>query len=236
MKTQTPAPDVVRHLLLAALATVALYFVPFAGLITYPVRLLVTFIHEGGHALAALLTGGWVHGMGISPDGSGVTWTSGGIGLIVSSAGYLGATLYGALLLALLRRGVSGRVLLAVTGGAVALMSVACLAGIATGAKDAFYGLIWGIALSLVLLAGAARLPMRWADLTVGFLGVQCVLNALFDLRTLFQLSVATGAATDAMNLQRATLIPAPVWASLWIASAVAILWAVLVRPALRGR
>ncbi|MDQ3257955.1 MAG: M50 family metallopeptidase, partial [Acidobacteriota bacterium] len=47
----------VRTLLFAAALTVLLWFVPFAELLTYPFRIFVTFIHEGGHALAAILTG-----------------------------------------------------------------------------------------------------------------------------------------------------------------------------------
>jgi hypothetical protein len=54
------APDArpqVRTLLIATLITLALWFIPFASVLTYPFRLFVTFIHEGGHALAACLNG-----------------------------------------------------------------------------------------------------------------------------------------------------------------------------------
>ena len=44
-------------LLVAATLSIVLWFVPFAEILTYPFRIFVTFIHEGGHALAALLTG-----------------------------------------------------------------------------------------------------------------------------------------------------------------------------------
>ena len=44
-------------LLLAAILSIALWFIPFAEILSYPFRIFVTFIHEGGHAVAALLTG-----------------------------------------------------------------------------------------------------------------------------------------------------------------------------------
>ncbi len=66
----------VRMLLLATALTVVLWFIPIAEVLTYPFRLFVTFIHEGGHALAAILTGHSVHGLKIAMIGSGVTYTT----------------------------------------------------------------------------------------------------------------------------------------------------------------
>ena len=43
-------------LLIATTISVLLWFIPFAEVLTYPFRLFVTFIHEGGHALATLAT------------------------------------------------------------------------------------------------------------------------------------------------------------------------------------
>src|SRR5882724_3277918 len=102
-------------LLIAAAISIVLWFVPFAEVLTYPFRLFVTFIHEGGHAIAALLTGSSVHGLQVAPNGAGLVYTLGGNRLsqmIVSSAGYLGAMGYGALLLVLIRRSTAVRAVL----------------------------------------------------------------------------------------------------------------------------
>src|SRR2546423_13877301 len=98
-----------RKLLFAALLTIALWFIPYAGVVTYPFRLFVTFIHEGGHAVAALLTGNAVQSLTVAPNASGLTqtyMTNGSLvaQTIISSAGYVGAMLFGALLLFLVRR------------------------------------------------------------------------------------------------------------------------------------
>ncbi|MFM7322348.1 MAG: M50 family metallopeptidase [Armatimonadota bacterium] len=212
----------------AAVATVALSFVPWAGTVTWPLRLMVTYLHEGFHALAALVNGGSVLGIEIVPTGSGVTRTMGGIGMLVSSAGYLGAMLHGTLMLAALRRGVPGRTLLVATAAGVGLVAVAGIASPFTIAVGA------AIAVALALLG--AKLPRRGADWLAGFVGVQCLLNAFFDLRTLFYLSVSSATATDAMNMQAATFVPAVVWAVLWIATGAFTVWRMLVRPILDGR
>lgn len=70
----------------------------------WPVRLFVTFVHEAGHSLAALITGGEVIGFTISPNGSGLARTAGGYPALILPAGYLGATLFGSLLFFLTSR------------------------------------------------------------------------------------------------------------------------------------
>ena len=61
----------VRTLLIAAAITIALWYIPFLSVLSYPFNLFVTFIHEGGHALAALLTGNRVASLSVAIDASG---------------------------------------------------------------------------------------------------------------------------------------------------------------------
>src|SRR5947199_10141106 len=99
-------------LLVAALISIALWFIPFAEILSYPFTIFVTFIHEGGHALAALLTGNRVASLSVALDTSGETYTTQGSILsqmFISSAGYLGAMAYGELLLFLIGRAVAAR-------------------------------------------------------------------------------------------------------------------------------
>src|SRR6185436_2704134 len=104
MQSQSETRDSFKLLVLASLLTLALWFIPFAGVITYPIRLFVTFIHEIGHALAALVTFGGVNRVALAWNGSGVTFTKGGWGLLISSAGYLTTTVYGSALLLMPRK------------------------------------------------------------------------------------------------------------------------------------
>lgn len=237
-RLQQDARPQAMTLLVATALSVLLWFIPYAAILTYPFQIFVTFIHEGGHALAALLTGQSVESLSVATDGSGLTISTGQGGLFsrmfVMSAGYLGAMTFGALLLVLIRRATAARIVL--------LSSAALIFGLTVifGLIKPLYSMteLWGvpftliagtfISLALVLIARFAS--ARVATFFVSFLAVQSVLNALFDLKTLLFLSSPFGqpVSSDAMNMAQATGIPALLWASLWIIVAFAILWIVM--------
>ena len=216
------AREQVRTLLGATVLAIVLSFVPYANIALYPFRLFVTFIHEGGHALAALLTGNSVTSLLIAPDGSGevmATHAGLGDGLLISSAGYLGATAYGALLLFLLRHKVAERVVLLATATFIGLMTLRF--GYAN-----IFTLFWGLALSGALILAAKHAGAKVANFGLSFVAVQCVLNALLDLRTLLQLSAPNSVPvhSDAVNMAQATGVPALVWAAVWIGISLLVL------------
>ncbi|MCX7632459.1 MAG: M50 family metallopeptidase [Turneriella sp.] len=72
-----------------------------------PLKLLVVFLHETSHALAAILTGGEVQSIAIAWDESGSMYArGGGIFFIVAIAGYTGSLIWGYLML---RASLTGR-------------------------------------------------------------------------------------------------------------------------------
>ncbi|CAN5237211.1 hypothetical protein BH20ACI2_BH20ACI2_00740 [soil metagenome] len=218
-------------LIIATLVSVGIWglswVVPMAAYVLYPLQLFATFIHEGGHALAAFITGNAVQSLTVSPDGSGAVWSqsSGLSSLFISSAGYLGTTGFGVLLLAWMRRGYSSRIALASAGIFVGVMTFVFgfLAPFYNFlANVTFFSIVFtvlsGTVLAAALLAIAKFAIMKWANFALAFLAVQCLLNALFSLRDLFVISVTTGQASDAANMAAATGIPSLVWAAAWIA------------------
>jgi len=222
-------------LLIAAAITVVLSFIPLAEVLTYPFRIFVTFIHEGGHALAALLTGNSVVRLSVETTGSGWTYTSKG-GLLsqifVSSAGYLGAMAFGALLLILIRKAVAARIVL--LGSALYIFALTMIYGLIkplfwlTGLSGIPFTLLAGIIISVGLVLIARFASAKVATFFVSFLAVQCVLNALIDLKTLFTISApfsGLSVHTDALNMAQATGIPAIFWTVAWITLALGILW-----------
>jgi hypothetical protein len=221
-------------LLVAAAISIVIWFIPFAELLTYPFRLFVTFIHEGGHALAALVTLNSVQSLSVAMNASGETYTTnGGVfsRMFISSAGYLGSMAFGALLLVLIRKAIAARVVLA--GSALLVFGLTLIFGlikpiVAGGALSGIpFTLVAGVLLSVGLFAIARFASARVATFFVSFLAVQCVLNALLDLKTVFFLSspFAPSVQTDAVNMASATGIPAIFWTILWIAIAFGILW-----------
>jgi hypothetical protein len=199
----------IGFLLGATALTIVISYLPFGDFAVYPLRLFVTFIHEGGHALAALLTLGSVGRLVIHANASGETYTYGGLSFLISSAGYLASTAYGAGLLTLLHDGRRAKAVLTVTAAVILTLT-----GFFTA--DSF-SLFIGIALTGLLIWVAIGWSARWAHFFLSFLAVQCCLNALYDLKTLFLISATTNMRSDAFNMQQATMIPAIFWASFWI-------------------
>ncbi len=220
-------------LLTAAVISVVMWFIPFAEILTYPFRLFVTFIHEGGHAIAALLTGNSVESLSIATNASGETYTSQGgtiSQVFVASAGYLSSMAYGALLLVLIRRSFAARAVL--ISSAVVVLALTLIYGLFKPIVSGIalsgipFTLVSGTVLSIGLILVARLASSKVATFFVSFLAVQCILNALLDLKTVFFLSspFAPSVPTDALNMANATGIPAMFWAVTWVAIAVGIL------------
>jgi len=204
----------------------------------YPIRLFVTFIHESSHALVALITGGSVQSLTVSADGSGVVYSSGASlfgTLFTSSAGYLGTTAFGIVLLYLMRRNVSSNKILLCLGGFIGLVTlvfgVICplfnFLSLNVPFSSLAFTIVVGIALSAGLMALALYGSSKVANWAVAFLAVQCLLNAISYLKTvLFINSPLAGSdiQNDAGNMAAATGIPAFIWVLIWIVIAAVML------------
>jgi len=203
------------------------WYVPLVGYVVYPLQLFATFIHEGGHVLASILTGSSVQSLTVSPDASGEVYSLGTgwfSSLFISSAGYLGTTAFGAALLAWIRFGRSSRLALYISGSLIALLTVAfgvlapvlSLFASVTLGKLAFT-VLSGIALTAALVVIAKFATVKWVNFAAAFLAVQCLLNAMFSLVQLFLITGFTTMHSDAANMAAATGLPAIVWVFLWM-------------------
>lgn len=225
-------------LLVATLVSIGLWiaswYLPLVGYLFYPLQLFATFIHEGGHVLATVFTGNSVQSLTVSPDGSGAVWSQ-GIGgfsqLLISSAGYLGTTAFGAGLLAWMRFGYSSRIALLVSAGFVTMMTVVfglfapvfnLFSTVTFG--SVFFTVFAGAILAVGLAAIAKFANLKWVDFALAFLAVQCLLNAVFSLVDLFFIAATTTAHSDAANMAAATGIPGIVWVLIWMGVSVAMI------------
>ena len=194
---------------LAAAVGVGVFF--WNASFLYPLKLLVVLIHESGHAIAAWAMGAHDIRMAIDPRQGGACtfqiapkfWNE----VVTASAGYLGSSLTGALLLfATLRRG-SGRLLLWLMSAFLALV---CL----LWARSLFTFSV-ALGMSAALALAAKYLPPTASGVAALFLASFTGLYAVFDLRDDLW-SSARRAGTDAALLARATHVPSFVWAVLW--------------------
>lgn len=215
-----------RVMLLAALAAV---MVGWLGPLAYPFRLLTTLVHELGHGLAALLTGGAFLRFVVFPDGSGVAYTSGGLRWLIVPAGYLGAALFGAGLIALGRSPRRSQIALGALGIALILLSLR-YAGPTLLSAQALGGLLTiaaGAGLGTLLLLAALRAGPAVALFLINLLAFRVGLSALGDLGALIGAPAAGPVQSDAQAMAAMTLIPAPVWAILWaLVAGLALGWA----------
>ncbi len=173
----------------------------FGHLVLYPVTLLVTFLHEFGHALGALLTGGTVESMQINPDGSGYTITRGGNQGVVLMGGYLGSAVLGNLLFY-----IGARKRPQAQTALMALAVLMALSGLIWFQSLVSTGLLLGFAVVLYFIAAKTN----WEQDMLMFLGLAAVLYIIQDFNV--------GPKSDlAMYEQVVGILPSEFWMFVWL-------------------
>ncbi len=181
----------------------------FGTLLLYPVTMLVTFLHEFGHAMGAILTGGSVEGLQVSSDGSGYTTTRGGSPGIVLMGGYLGSAILGNILF---RIGARHHHL--AQGTLLAMAIFMCLAGVVWFESFESTAILWLFALTLAFIALKTTLDQD----VLMFLGLAAVLYIIQDFNV--------GPSSDlAMYEQVVGLFPAQVWMYIWLGLAAVLFY-----------
>ncbi len=199
------------HLRLLAMLLIYL-ILRFAGgsfgvLVLYPVTLLVTFLHEFGHSLGAVFTGGEVAGLQINPDGSGYTATRGGSPGVILMGGYVGSAVLGNLLF---RIGVKYKRFTQST--LLALAGIMALVGVVWFESLMSTAILFGFALLLFAIVRKTN----WEQDVLMFLGLAAVLYIVQDFRV--------GPGSDLAQYERVVgLFPSQVWMYIWLALVVLI-------------
>jgi hypothetical protein len=229
--TLRPIPFRRRALVMSGLAlllVIVVWNIPALDILLYPFRLFVTFVHETGHGLAALATGGQFLSFQVFENGAGLATTAGGSRAVILPAGYLGAALFGALLFYIAHRVPSSRAVSLALGVGLAIITL-----LYTGLLSAAFSFV-AFAVGMIG-AGALIWLGRKADqdvnlLVLNVLAIMTGLHAVLDLFALIGSSdarlgnIRNDAAAFAAEV--APILPASVWAALWAALAVAMLGA----------
>lgn len=204
-------------LLLAALASVVLWMIPGGHVVALPFLYLNTILHEIGHAVAALATGGYVHSIGIHANGSGVTLTAGGWGMAISSAGYVGASVLGAIFIAKSRTPAGAQ-------AALAGMGVALIVALILWIRGDAVGLLMTVLWIFGLMVAARKLRGEGAVFFAQFLGLQQCLNAFHSLLVLLRINAVPGLENDAAIAARQIGLPPMVFAVSWCLLSLALM------------
>ena len=196
-------------ILYASLASLALWFIPFLNLISLPLEYLNAHTHEMCHAITAILTGGKVEQIDVFSNGSGVTPVLGGYLPLVASAGYVGASLVGVLIILYSRNPNGARMSLRLLGTALGGSMLMWVRGDIVGVMS-------GIAWVAILFVLAARLPAKGILFAATFIGIQQCLHSVMALLTLMDISFFSERHSDAILMQQSTGLPASFWAVGW--------------------
>jgi hypothetical protein len=199
------------NLLMKTLAVGIIYFLlrfmggSLGAKILYPITLLVTFLHEFGHAVGAAITGGSVKGIQINLDGSGVTTSLGGNAAITLLGGYLGSALFGNILFyigAKLER--FHRITLLFLGGMMVFTSVFLFESwITTAILIVFAALLYFIARHA-----------EWPGWALMFFGMASTLYIIQDFNY--------GPSSDLTQFENVVgIFPADIWKYIWLIAVV---------------
>ncbi|MEZ4367410.1 MAG: M50 family metallopeptidase [Kofleriaceae bacterium] len=227
------SPVAGRAWALALLASLVLWHLPLGGVVLYPFKLLSTWTHELSHAVVMTVTGAGFDRMEIFRDGSGLAYAHASLagigGAAIAASGYMGASTFGAVVLAL--ASTARRARLALLGLGVVLAASAALA---IGNR---FGQGTIAAMAVPVLAVAVLAPPRWVIAAAQLLAAQACVNAVLDIRVLFRPQlVVDGMAvgsSDAHAMAQATLgTSAPwavsLWAGAWLAWSLGLLYIAL--------
>ena len=204
------------------LGSVILSKIPGAEIFFTPLNQFTTLVHEMGHAVATVLTGGHVASLTIVADGQGhggITQSYGGIRFITTQAGYLGTAIFGCFLVWLSQFHKLSKGILVSIGSLIAIASVWFIAPglLSTNFIQGFLSLLWALAMAGTAIYAGLKLKDSKANLVVMFLAIY---TAMDSLRAISIIITATlfGATvwSDATNMEQMFILPAFFWAFLW--------------------
>ena len=198
------------------LALLALVFSLWQTPVVVPLKILVVFLHELSHAIAAWLTGGSVEQISISAAQGGFAVTRGGNSFAILSAGYLGSLLIGVALLMTALRSQADRTATALLGAVLLLVTILYV-------RDIFAALFCASA-GIILLATARFLGHTTNDMVLRVIGLSSLIYVPYDIfdDTIARASLSSDARMLAVEFGGTTMM----WGALWLLiSSGVILW-----------
>ncbi len=204
-----------RNKLFLILITALLYwllvnYVPYGMYIVLPINLFVTFLHELGHSLFAVLTGGNVYEVMVQPNGAGYAVTSGGFAPLVLMGGYIGSALFGNLLLHIgLKKPKS------------ALITIYIMAFVFVATAIIWYSSIFTSLLLILFSIFVIWISKKSKSTIANFLIVTGTASIIFIIN-----DYNVGPSSDIAKFSKILpILPPVVWSVLWLLIVILITW-----------
>ncbi len=185
----------------------AVVFALWGTPVIIPLKILVVFMHEVSHGLAAVLTGGEIVSLSVSVEQGGLAVTRGGNAFVITSAGYLGSLLIGVLLFFAALKSRLDRMIMALLGGAMVLITAAFIREI--------FALGFGLGAGGLMLLSARVLSASVNDLLLRVIGLTSMIYVPYDI---FSDTIARpGLRSDAYVLAEQFGGTTMMWGGIWL-------------------
>ncbi len=208
------------YLIGALILVIALHNIPVLSFLAYPFNLMATWIHEMGHGLTAELVGGDFQKLIINSNSSGYarfTYNPAEVGTfsraLIASAGYMGTSIFGALMLFFRRRA-------RFVQGFSYFLGLFMVFSLIIYIRS-WTGWLFGVPFSaLLIFIGSKKSELN--TFFYNFLAGQIALNAIIDINVLFHISGATKMngmmmKSDAAVVSELLIFPPWFWAGFWL-------------------
>ena len=176
--------------------------------VVLPLKILVVFLHELSHGLAAVFTGGSIEGLTVTADQGGQALTRGGSRFAILSAGYLGSLLFGVILFLAALRTQADRFV-------VAALSI-LLFGVALFYLRDRFALAFALSTGLALLAISKWLGAAVNDLVLRIIGLTSMIYVPLDIVS--DTITRAHLSSDARMLAEAYGATTVFWGLIWLA------------------
>ncbi len=196
----------------------ALVFALWQTPVMLPLKILVVFLHEVSHGLAAVLTGGQIESLSISMDQGGLAITRGGNLFAILSAGYVGSLVLGVAIFLVALKSNADRALMALLGAAILLITAFYM--------REWFALAFGLGTGGVMLAMARFLPCEINDMALRVIGLTSMIYVPYDI---FSDTIQRSTLrSDAYMLAEAFGGTTMLWGGLWLLISLVVIGACL--------
>lgn len=189
---------------------VSLFFL-WDSILLYPLKLLTVFFHESSHALVAVLTGGKVAELVITPYQGGHVISVGGLRFLTLSAGYLGSLGWGAAIYIAAVRSRYDKEIMMTLGSAIITITFVFIGNL--------FGLIFSMITGLALIGLGLKASAKVNDFILRLIGLTSIMYVPLDIvsDTILRSHLRSDARMIAEEIGGATLM----WGGLWLLASI---------------